>query len=466
MVTADGRRGPVRTWSVLARNRDIRRLFAGGSVSLLGSSVSTVALPLTAAVYLRASPAQTGLLAAAAFLPHLVLGLPAGVWVDRLPYRRVLVLADLAQVLVLGAVPSLAVLGALRVWQLYVVAVLAGTGDLFETVTVQSFTPVLVPRGQLLPANSALMLSNATVNTAGSALGGVLVSLLTAPVAIAADAVSFLLSGLCKARISVCGPDVRAVFSHRIMSAVTVAAAVGALAGQAQNVVLVLYLVRDLRLSSGLVGVVFAVGGAAGVLGALIAVRITRRIGPGPAFIAGMCLAATAGPVLAAAAGPLPLVVGVLVTAQVLRGSGPALYGVNQQTFRQALIPPALLSRANATWRFLVHGTQPAGALLGGLLGSALGLRAALLVSGAAMLLGAAIACASPVRSLREPPGEDGGAVSTSCRRLARSGRSRCRPWRRWRCAGWPCRWCCSRRTRSGPGSGWRRCRRPCRCGR
>jgi MFS family permease len=345
---------------VLTRYRDFRWLFAGNSVSLLGSSVTTVALPLTAVVYLHASPAQMGVLGAVALLPHLILGLPAGVWVDRVPYRRVLVTADLARVLVLGLVPLLAACGALRIWQLYIVLALAGTCGLFETVAAQSFTPRLVPRQQLLPANSALMLSSATVGTTGAALGGVLVAPLTAPIATTADAASFLLAGLCKTRIRTPGLAVvraeaasrvrlrtgileglRAVFGHEIIRVVTLAATIGALAGQMQAVVLVLYLVRDHGLSPSLVGAVVAAGGAAAILGALQAARITQRIGQGPAFITGMFLAGSGGLVLAAAAGPRALTLAILVMAQVLRGAGPSLYGVNQQTFRQALIPAA-----------------------------------------------------------------------------------------------------------------------------
>ena len=473
---ADPSAATARPGSILRRYPDFRRLFAGNSVSLLGSSVTTVALPLAATVPLHASPAQMGLLGAATLLPHLVLGLPAGVWVDRMPYRRILVVADLAQALLLGAIPLLAGLGLLRIWQLYPVALLAGTGNLFETVTAQSYLPLLVPRRELLPANSALMLSNATVSTSGAALGGLLVSLVTAPVAIAADAFSFVLSALWKARIGTAGPaadahagartpaapgrraartarpavperpepvparqgcvpegsgpeparsdrgsarpgpprlrtdiaeGLRAVFTHPVVRAVTVAATVGALFGQAQNVVLVLYLVRDVGLPSGLIGLVIAFGGVAAVLGALVATRITRRIGPGRAFIAGMLLASTAGLALAGAAGPPWASLALLSLAQLLRGAGPSLYGINQQTFRQTLIAPHLLSRANATWRFLVFGSQAAGALLGGLAGSMLGLRATLLLSSAAMLGGTALAGASPLRSLRElpPPG-------------------------------------------------------------
>lgn len=413
--------GPSPAWAVLSRYRDFRWLFTGNSVSLLGSSVTTVALPLTAVVYLRASPAQMGALGAVALLPHLVLGLPAGVWVGRMPYRRVLVLADLAQMLLVGSVPVFAALGALRIWQLYAVAVLAGACNLSETVTAQSCTPRLVPRQQLLSANSTLMIGSATVGATGAALGGVLVSLFTAPVAIAADASSFLLAAWCKARIRTRGLAVvadgprvplragileglRVVFGHTVIRAVTLAAAVGAFAGQMQAVILVLYLVRALGMSGALVGAVIALGGAAGIGGALAAVRITRRTGPGPAFIIGMLLASSGGLVLAAASRPLPLALIILAIAQGLRGAGPSLYGVNQQTFRQALIPPAALSRANATWRFLVYGMQPIGALLGGLAASALGLRVTLIISSAIMLLGTTVAYASPLRTMRQLP--------------------------------------------------------------
>lgn len=169
-----------------------------------------------------------------------------------------------------------------------------------------------------------------------------------------------------------------------------------------QAVILVLYLVRERRLSTALVGVVIAAGGAAGIGAALLVTAITERIGPGPAFVAGMLLASSGGLVLAAASRPLPLTLVIVIIAQALRGAGPALYGVNQQTFRQVLIPPAALSRANASWRFLVFGMQPIGALLGGLVGSALNLRATLVISSAVMLLGTTVAYASPLRALRE----------------------------------------------------------------
>jgi predicted MFS family arabinose efflux permease len=185
---------------------------------------------------------------------------------------------------------------------------------------------------------------------------------------------------------------------------VTVAATLGALAGQLQNVVLVLFLVRAVGLPAGWVGGVVAVGGAAGILGGLAATPVTRRLGPGPTFLGGMALTALAGVVLAAAGGPLPVALGVLAGAQLLRGAGPPLFGVNQQTFRQVLVAPGMVVRVNATWRFLVYGMQPIGALLGGLLASVLTLRGTLLIGSAVMLIGVASALASPLRTMRTLP--------------------------------------------------------------
>jgi MFS family permease len=406
-----------RQWLVLRKHPDFRRLFVGNSISLLGSSVTTVALPLTAVVYLHASPAQVGILTAVAFLPHLVLGLPAGVWVDRLPYKRILVLADILQALLIGSIPVVAAFGVLHIWQLYVVVLLAGIGNLFETVTATSFTPSLVQREQLLPANSALQQSTAVVNTTGSALGGALVQLLTAPLAIAVDAASFVFAALFKLRIRTAGPELerpekqrlfveivaglRAVVAHPILRMITLTATVGALTGQIQNVVLVLYLVRELHLSPGLVGAAVAISGAAGIIGALVAVPITERAGHGPAYILGVLCAGAGGLVLAAAGGPFWLVFTVIAAGQILRGIGPSLYSINQQTLRQALTAPEMLSRINATWRFLVFGMQPVGALIGGFLGGTIGLRDTLILGSVGTLASAAIAIVSPLPKFR-----------------------------------------------------------------
>jgi MFS family permease len=406
-------------WRILAEHPDFRRLFSGSSISLLGSSVTTVALPLTAVVLLGASPVQMGLLGAASLLPHLVLGLPAGVWVDRLSYRRVIVGTDLLAAAALTSVPILAATDVLRMWQLYVVVLVTGICGLFSAIAAQAFAPVLLPRRDLLAANSAFALSNSVIATSGNALGGVLVQLLTAPIAIAVDAASFVLSALSKARITVTGHTsteprpkqslakgiwggIRAAVEHPVLRTTTIAATVGALAGQMQAVVVVLFLVHDLHLPAGLIGLVIAASGIAGIAGAATGLPITNRLGTGPTFILGMTISSLAGLALAAATGPIALA--VVLLAQLLRGWGPTLYGINQVTIRQVLVPQELLARTQATWRFLVHGMQPLGALLGGTLGALLGLRATLVISSLVMLTGTAVALLSPLRTLDELP--------------------------------------------------------------
>lgn len=401
-------------WGVLGRHADFRRLFVGNAVSLLGSSVTTVALPLTAVLYLHASPLQMGLLGAASMLPHLVLGLPAGVWVSRLPYRRILVVADLAQAVLLGSIPVLAAVGQLRMWHLYAVVGLAGAAGLFEIVSLQSFTPMLLPHEDLFAGNSAYLGSYQTINTTGPATAGLLVTVFGAPGAIAVDAVSFVVAAVVKSRIRHLGRSVassaaasapgigdglRALFAHPVLRPMTLAATVAAFAGQAQTVVVVLFLVRELHLAPWAVGVAVALVGAAGVIGAALVGRYTRTVGPGRALITGALFTSSAGLVLAAA-GPLALV----AVAQLMRGVGPSLFGVNQQTLRQTLVPPERLAQVNASWRFLVFGFQSLGALVGGVLGSALGLRSTLVATSCLMLAGTAIGIASPLRSLRSLP--------------------------------------------------------------
>lgn len=344
-----------RQWDVLRTEPDFRRLWAGQTVSSLGSAITTLALPLTAVVALKATPAQMGILRAAGFLPHLLFGLVAGVWVDRLRRRPVLILADLRRALLLGSVPGMALLGALRMACLYGVAFLTGVLGLFFDVAANSYVPSLVGRERLARANSATVLSGSVASAVGPALAGALVQALTAPVAIALDALSFLIFAtftlLIRApeaapaarqgRGHLCaeiGEGLRVLVDHPVVRPIAASAVIGSIAGQVQASILVLYLVRELRMPLSLLGTVFATSGVASVLGALLAGPITARHGPGPAYLAGT---------------------------------------------------------------FVTFGAIPLGSLLGGGLGQVIGLRATLLIGGLGMLLGFLWAARSPVRSLR-----------------------------------------------------------------
>jgi predicted MFS family arabinose efflux permease len=194
------------------------------------------------------------------------------------------------------------------------------------------------------------------------------------------------------------------LFGSRILSPIAISATIGAFAGAFQGPLVVLYLVRDLYLSPALVGLAVTVSGVASVAGALLAPAYSQRMGLGPAYISGQLFASLAGFALAVASGSMGVVAPLVVLGQLLRGLGPPLYGVPQTTLRQVLVPDHVLGRVNATWRFLVFGAQPPGALLGGVLGATLGLRATLVVSSLGMAVGLLFAARSSLRSLRRLP--------------------------------------------------------------
>jgi len=404
---------------ILRRHPEFLKLWSGQAISAFGSRITAVAMPLAAVIVLHATPVQMGVLAALTVLPHLLFGLPAGVWVDRLPRRTILVVADLGRASVLGAVPALALLGALRIEDLYVVAFAAGLMTLFFDTAATSLVPALVGRENLIRANGAWVLNNTVAGTVGPSVGGWLVQVLTAPVAIAFDAASFLLSAGCTLLVRVeeaprrvgrvrLWPEtvegLRVLLGSPILRPITVAATGGALAGAMYTSLLVLFLVRDLGLTPALVGLAFAVGGGASVVGALAARAGSERLGPGPAFVTGSLLLGLGVLVVATAAGPPAAVLVILVLAMVLAGVGPPLFSVPQTSLRQSLTPDHVLGRVNAAWRFLVFGVQPMGALLGGALGATIGLRATLVVSGLGILAACLWVFRSPVRTLREIP--------------------------------------------------------------
>ena len=410
----------ARRLTSLWRQADFMRLWAGQTISGFGSAITGLALPLTAILILRATPREMGLLGAAGTLPALLFGLLAGVWVDRARRRPLLIGAELGRALLLGSVPALAMLRLLRMEYLYVVAFLAGTLALFFDVAITSFLPSVVRREELVEGNSKLQLSGSVTSIAGPGLAGALVQLLTAPLAIAVDALSFLVSGVClwfmrtpetppapARRGNVAGEigeGWRTLFHHPLLRAMTIGSALGSLAISVQGVVFMLFLTRELGLPPVLQGIILASSGFASLAGTVLAGRVTRRYGPGPAIIGGTLLVSLAMGAVPLAGGPAPAALALLVAAQVLHGIGTPIYSISQVSLRQAITPDRLLGRVNASRRFLVFGIGPLGALLGGFLGETIGLRSTLAVGAGGMALSLAWVVLSPLRTLREQP--------------------------------------------------------------
>ncbi|GAA0944093.1 MFS transporter [Kribbella koreensis] len=390
------------------RNREFLKLWSGQAISWTGSAITTVAMPLVAVVTLHASAVEMGVLAALNVLPHLVFGLPAGLWASRFSLRRVLIVADLGRALLLGAIPLLASIGHLQMLHLYLVAVGAGTLTLLSDTASQSLLPVLIPRKDLMSANSATLFTQTVAGTAGPSLAGALIAAASAPFAITFDALSYAASAVTSVLLKKPPPlptsrgpalsltgGLRHLFGDPLLRPLVISATAAAAFGALQAPLAVLYLVRELHWSPVLVGAAITVAGVASALGALAAPAYGRLLGLGRAYITGQLLASLSGLALAAALTPLAFL------SQLLTGLGMPLYGVPQRTLRQSLVPPALLPQTTATWRTLVTGGQTLGALTSGVLATTVGLRPTFILTTLGMLTATLYSALSALRHAR-----------------------------------------------------------------
>jgi MFS family permease len=397
--------------------RDFLRLFAAQSVSLFGSEITLIALPLTAVLLLGASPAQMGLLAAAGKVPFVLFGLFAGVWVDRLRCRSVLVAADFGRALLLGSIPLAAAFGVLRMEHLFVVAFLTGVLTVFFDVAYQSYLPELVDRSQLADGNGKLEASKSIAEMAGPILGSGLLQLAAAPFAVGIDAVSFLFSGLFLRSIRTSLPPrtdtvrsgmlaevalgVRLVLKHHLLGPIAGCSATMNLFYQMLAAVYILYVTVELQLPPALIGIVFGIGSLAALGGAVVASRLAERIGMGTTLMVSTVVSGLAALAIALLQPGNMTLVG-LIGAQMLMMVGIPVYNINQLSLRQSITPAGLRGRVNATNRCLVWGTMPIGSLLGGFLGETLGLQPTIAIAATGMLLAALWIVASPVRGLNQ----------------------------------------------------------------
>lgn len=408
----------------LWRHSNFLKLWSAQTISLVGTQVTALALPLTAILKLDASPLQIGLIGALQYLPFLLVTLPAGALIDRLRQLPVLVVTDLARAALLVSVPVAAWLDRLSLGLLYPVAFLVGVLSVFNEVTQQSYLPVLVESEQLVEGNTKLQLSYSGAMFAGPGVGGMLVQLLTAPIAILVDAASYLGSAVLLLLIRGeapasrpgrtdlrglrrdIGEGLRFVWRHPLIRPLALSTGTGNffyLFGMT-GAILALYAIRVLHLSPALLGAVLAVGNLGAVFGSLVAHRVLRRWRFGRVMILTSMASAVAITLMALAHRGTALI--LLATGVLVGEFGACIYDIAQISLRQAGTPAALLGRMNATVRFLNWGPIPVGAFAGGVLGQAIGLRATLWVAAAGSLLPAIPLSLSRIRGLRTLPTE------------------------------------------------------------
>ena len=401
------------------RNADFVKFWLATNVSLLGSHLSMLAFPLLAVLTLQAGPAQMGALSATRTAAAVLVGPFAGVFVDRLRRRPILVGTEVGLALLAFSVPAAAALGVLDFGLLYVVQFLSGTLTIFGEVAGMAFLPSLVARSQLVNANSRVQASNAAVSVAGPGLAGLLVEWLGAARVILFDGFSFLLSAVCLATIRGGGPEprpaaerrgvwaeiwegLRFVYGHRLLRPMAESIALHFLFSGMVYTVFVLYAVRERGLSPAALGVVMAALGPGFMAGALLAPRAAARFGVGRVMTGATLLTAAGTFLMAAADGRASAAAALFVAAHLLWGLGIQLHGVNFVSLRQAVTPHALQGRMNASFRYVNLFTATLGALAAGWLGERAGLRATLAVAACGLLLPFLRLLLSPLREVKE----------------------------------------------------------------
>ena len=411
--------GGARRWGGLLRQRDFRLLWIGETTSSVGNSITKVALPLVAVTALRASTLTVSVLYAAAWLPWLLIGLPAGAWVDRLPRRRLMLACDAVSLVALGSVPIAAWCGVLTVPQLLVVALIAGVSAVFFSTAYAVFLPSVVSRDGLVEGNTKLEGSRSAAQVAGPGAAGLLAQAFGAVAGLLADVATFAASAVCLIAIGereLAGTrsrppgslraDIRAGLrlSYRdpYLRVFAVYGATGNLALTGWQTLEVVFLVRTVGIGSGTVGVLLAVIGLGGVAGAASARAIAGRLGSARAVV--VCgLGTTPFGLLTPLAGAGPrlalfAVGGVVVSAGITAGN------VIARSFRQAYCRPEMLGRLTASARTLAYGAIPLGALLAGGLGTLLGVRTAFWVMTSLLVAAGSVLLAGPLRQERRLP--------------------------------------------------------------
>jgi MFS family permease len=373
-------------------------------ISLGGSQVTSLALPLTAITILHATASQMGVQSMFWTSGSFLAALFAGPIVDRLPRRRILIGADIGRGLIIASVPFAAIVGVLSMEQIYIVVLLFSVLTIVYDIANTSFLPELIQRKHLVEGNSALQASRSIMAVAGPGIAGVVVQAITAPIAILIDAISYVLSALLVGLIRVpepstpSGKEQRAfwkeigdgfglVLRNPVLRPLAATSATFVFFLQFFSVLRILYLTRALGIGPAAIGIISAVGSAGAFLGALLAARSARHLGLRPVMVGGVVLSGIGSLMTPLAAGVPIGVLLILMLGALLDGIGGTVYNINALSLRQAITHDEVQGRVNAAMRFFAIGTTPISALLSGMLGETIGVRTVLVIAGVGEIL-------------------------------------------------------------------------------
>ncbi len=410
-----------RVFDGLWRNPDFLKLWGSLTITSFGAQITNLALPLTAAVLLHATPWQMGVLVALETLPFALVSLHAGVLIDRVRKLPIVIAADIGRGAALLAIPIAAYFDALSMNILFAVGFFCGVQNVVGGAAYQVLLAQLAGRARLVEANAKVILGETSSALIGPGLAGGLIQLLTAPFAILLDALAFFASALMLRRVraphdvvnpgpkATVGAEIREglklVRHNRTLQALAWLAGLWQILHHMQIAVLILFATRDLGLSPGAIGLTYMFGGVGCVLAAASAERLSARLGVGPVIVHGLILTALGWQAFGLVSGPVWVATLALGCAMLVFDFGAILYAINYLSLRQAITPDRLLGRMTATMRFLTVAAAPLGSLAGGALATAVGLRTTLLTVGVLGLALTAGAIAwSPVRRHHKLP--------------------------------------------------------------
>ncbi|CAN5178293.1 MFS transporter [soil metagenome] len=416
MTTPHASAPPPSLW----RNGAFLRLWGGQTASSIGSQLGGLAIPVLAVTVLKASEFQVGVLGAVETAAFLLIGLPAGAWVDRWLKRRVMLWADVARALVLLSVPIVYFLGVLTIWQLIAVAAVVGCATVFFDVAYQSYLPVLVPSESIGDGNSKLETTGQLSRIAGPAISGALLTIVRPAVLVGIDAISFVLSFISlgtlrdtevpkpaherQPLVTEITEGMAFVVNEPLLRRIVLTTATTNLFGTLATTMLPVLVLRQLHISPAVFGVGISLGAIGGLLGAMFSARIAKLIGEGTAIpvsgvISGVALVGIAlMPIFPSAAIP------IFVVSEFLFSFAVLVYNIAQVTFRQRICPPALLGRMNASIRFVVWGVLPIGGLTSGILSTAIGIEATIIIGAVGSVVACAFVVFSPLLGMRQLP--------------------------------------------------------------
>ena len=402
---------------VLRENLVFRRVWSGQTISLFGDQISLIAIPLTAVLVLDANAKQMGYLVAAELVPNLFFALHAGAWVDRRGRRRqTMIFTDLVRSALLATIPVAYAFDALTIQQLYVVAFLVGTMTVFFFVSHSSLFVALVERDDYVEGNSLLAGSRAFSFVAGPSVGGILVQLLKAPYALLVDSISYLFSAGFLASIDPVEPEteeaekghvvagVRYIVTSSVMRSSLLATATINLFNFVFHALFILYAVRSLHVRPATLGIVLGAGAVGGLIGSFVTSRLGRRLGIGPTYILGCIVFPVPLVLVPLAGGPYWLILSMLFLAEFGAGLGVMILDISAASIFAALVPHRLRSRVSGAYMVVNNGVRPVGSLIGGFLGTAIGLQTTLWIGVVGAAAGFLWLLPSPIPKMRELP--------------------------------------------------------------